>query len=106
MTRVTDRARRWCAALLLAAATLGGCASSNPQGTHEGRLLDNKVSAERVQAALRKAGPEYRHVEVAGSREGITLMGRVPSAEARSHAEGIAKNVDPQVNVSDQLSVR
>ncbi len=105
MTRGTDRARRRFAALLLAA-TLGGCATSSPQGTHEGKLLDNKVSAERVQAALRKAGPEYRHVEVAGSREGITLTGRVPSAETRSRAEGIARNVDPHVNVSDRLGIR
>ncbi len=106
MTRVSDRARRWSAAVLLAWATLGGCASPSPRGTHEGKLLDNKVSAERVQAALRRAGSEFRHVEVTASTEGITLTGHVASAEARSRAEGIAKDVDRQVSLEDQVSVR
>ncbi len=106
MSRVSDRARRWSAAVLLVTATVGGCATSGPPGSPEGKLLDDKVSAERIQAALRRAGPEFRHVEVAGSRDGITLRGRVASAEARSRAEGLARDVDPQVNVRDQLSVR
>ncbi len=106
MIRISQRARRYIAATLLASATLSGCASSNPERTHEGKLLDNKVTAERVHAALRKAGPQFRDVGVHASKKGITLTGTVASAEARSRAEEIAKDVDPRVELSDRVSVR
>ncbi len=102
-----SRWKRWClAAMLLASSAWIGCASSNPNRTHEGRLLDNKVTADRVHAALSKEGPEFRHVEVTGTREGITLKGSVASAETRSRAEEIAKHVDRSVALRDRLSVR
>ncbi len=104
-----SRGSRWgrrCFALGLAAAIASGCASSNPEGTHEPALLDIKVTAERVHAALRKAGPEFRHVEVDASRDGIALTGSVASGETRSRAEEIAKEVNPGVSVSNRVSVR
>lgn len=93
------------AAIVLAAAA-SGCASSSPQRTHEGKLLDHKVTAERIHAALRRAGPRFEHVQVDGSREGITLSGSVASAETRSRAEEIAKEVDAHVRLRDEVSVR
>lgn len=99
-------ASRYVAVILLASATATGCAANNPQGTHEARLLDNKVTAERIHAALRKAGPRFRHVEVTASRDGITLTGKVSSADARSRAEEIAKEVDPGAKLGNQVSVR
>ncbi len=106
MNRISRGGRRCLGAVLLAWVTASGCASANPQSTHEGKLLDNKVTAERVHAALRRAGPRFSHVEVNASREGIALTGRVASAETRSRAEEIAREVDPQVNLTDQVSVR
>ncbi len=106
MIRASRWGRRCLGAALLAWVTSSGCASANPQSTHEGKLLDNKVTAERVHAALRRAGPQFREVEVSASREGIALTGSVASAETRSRAEDIAKKVDPRVNLSDQVSVR
>ncbi len=99
-------ARRTLVAVLFASATWTGCATNNPQGTHEARLLDNKVTAERVHAALRRAGPQFRHVEVTASRDGITLTGKVSSADARSRAEEIAKEVDPGAKLGNHVTVR
>ncbi len=98
--------RRCATRALLLSLALSGCASSNPQGTHEGRLLDNKVAAERVHAALRKSGPQFRHVEVDASKEGLTLIGSVASSEDRSRAEEIARGVERDVHLTDELSVR
>ncbi len=106
MIRLSRRARRCLGAVWVAAAISSGCAPSNPHATHEAHLLDNKVTAERVQAALRRAGPEFRHVEVSASREGIALTGRVGSAEVRSRAEEIAKQVDPHVDMRNRVIVR
>ncbi len=97
----------WCLpATLLASATPSGCASPGRPAAHEDRLLDHKVTAERIHAALRRAGPRFRDVAVAASRERITLTGTVASAEARTRAEAIARDVDPTVKLDDEVSVR
>jgi len=90
--------------LFLAAALVAGC-GANPQATHEGDLIDNKVTAQRVEAALRKAGKEYRHVHAEARREGITLKGTVRTEAERSRAEDIARSTGRDMNLTDELRI-
>lgn len=99
-------ARRYLTAIWLASAAWTGCASANPQGTHADHLLDNEVTAQRIHAALRRAGPEFKHVRVTASRDEITLTGSVASAETRSRAEEIAKEVDATAKLGNHVTVR
>ncbi|WP_243371661.1 BON domain-containing protein [Geotalea sp. SG265] len=86
----------------MAVLLLCGCASR--QGPHEGNLLDNKVTAQRVHSALKDAG--LKHVRVSASRDGITLTGTVRSEEERSRAEQVAKGVQRAMELKNELQVR
>jgi osmotically-inducible protein OsmY len=72
---------------------------------HEGALLDNKVTALRVQEALRKAGPEFQHVEVSGTVNGVTMTGTVQRSADRVRAEEIAKSVHRAMKLKNELRV-
>lgn len=71
----------------------------------EGPLLDNKVTALRVHEALRKAGPEFQHVEVNGTVNGVTISGTVKSSADRVRAEEIAKGVHRAMKLKNELRV-
>lgn len=73
---------------------------------HEGALLDNKVSALRVEEALRKAGPEFDQVEVKATKEAVVLTGVVKSSRDRARALEVAKSVHRKMKLTDQLRVR
>lgn len=81
-----------------------GCAS-NPNHTHRGNLLDDKVTIQRVQAALKRAGQEFQYVTVTVNDGEVTLSGKVKTDQLRQRAEEIAKSTDRVTAVKDELQV-
>jgi osmotically-inducible protein OsmY len=86
-------------------ALAAGC-GSNPQKTQRPNVLDDKVTAERVQAALRRAGATFEHVSVRVDDGQVTLLGTVRSWDEKSRAEQIAHTVKRVEQVNDQLRVQ
>ncbi|MBJ6727841.1 BON domain-containing protein [Geomesophilobacter sediminis] len=78
---------------------------NKPEPTHEGPLLDNKVTAMRVQDALRQAGPAFQQVTVEGTKEEVVLSGTVKSAAERNRAEEIAKSVHRKMKLKNELKI-
>jgi osmotically-inducible protein OsmY len=72
---------------------------------HEGPLLDNKVTALRVQDALRKGGAEFQQVRVEGTVEGVTLTGTVRSPADKARAAEIAKSVHRAMKLKNELQI-
>ena|SRR5215831_5554208 len=85
--------------------SLSGCGTS-PKHTHRPDLLDDKVTAERVKAALDRSGPEFKDIDVQASNGRVMLGGRVPSAEAKGRAEQIALSTHRVKDIDDRLEVR
>ena len=84
-------------ALVLISLALNACNSPHPARTHEGGLLDDKVTTERVSAALQHAGPDFRGIQVQTTNEGhVVLSGRAPSPEVRQRAEDLARGYWPR----------
>lgn len=79
--------------------------AQEPEPEHEGALLDNKVTALRVQEALQKEGAEFRQVQVKGDAEGVVMTGSVRSAAARTRAEEIARGVHRAMKLKNELKV-
>lgn len=75
------------------------------QEKHETALLDHKVIAMRVQAALKKEGTEFGEVTVEGTREDVVLTGTVKSEKAKARAAEIARGVDAKVKLKNELRV-
>jgi osmotically-inducible protein OsmY len=73
-------------------AALAGC-GSNPAKTQRPDLLDDKVTAGRVEAALHRAGPDFDHVAVQANGGRVTLSGRVRTVQDKTRAEEIARSV-------------
>ncbi len=96
----------WLLALGLALAlAVAGCGSTMTR-THEGSLIDDKVTAQRVSTVLRDGGPDFRGVRVKANKGVVELNGTVPSAQARERAEALARGL-PDVNgVQDNLVVQ
>lgn len=90
--------------IVMVISLLQGCASR--QGTHEGDLLDNKVTAQRIEAAFRKSGAEFRHIKVQATKDCITLTGTVKSDEEKTRAEALAKSVQREMDLKNELQVR
>jgi osmotically-inducible protein OsmY len=76
-----------------------------PEPSHEGPLLDNKVTALRVQDALRKAGPQFDGVQVEGTKESVVLTGTVRSSTDSARAEEIARGVHRAMKLRNELRV-
>jgi osmotically-inducible protein OsmY len=70
-----------------------GCGGPNMRQVHEAPLLDNKVLQQRVEAALGRAGSDFKNVHVTVDGGDVTLGGNVPSADARARAEEISRGV-------------
>jgi osmotically-inducible protein OsmY len=73
--------------------------------SHEGPLLDNKVTALRIGDALKKAGPEFDRVQVEATQEAVTMTGTVKSSADRARAEEIAKSVHRPMKLKNELRV-
>lgn len=88
------------------ALALCGC-NSNPNKPHEGALIDDKVTSQRVKAALNRAGPQFKNVHVTTTGEGtVTLSGSVNSEQDRSRAETAARSVYRVKDLQDDLQVK
>jgi len=90
---------------VLACLGLTACAS-NPSRTHRGDVLDDKVTAQRVQSELTQAGSDFRDVHVTATNGVVTLSGSVKSSEVRSRAEDLTHQVHRVTGIDDNLQVR
>lgn len=90
---------------LLSCLAFTGCAS-NLNRTHRGQLLDDKVTAQRVQAALARAGNDFTDVHAVVTDGVVVLSGSVRSLDTRARAERIASAIRRVSNVEDDLQVR
>lgn len=78
---------------------------SSAEEAQEQPLLDNKVSAMRVQAALKKEGAEFDQVTVEGTKEAVVLTGTVKSSKDRERAVEIAKGVQRKMVLKNEVQV-
>lgn len=99
--RLLSRIALLCLSLALG---LSGCAV-NRSRTYRGGLLDDKVTTQRVQAALKRAGPDFNNIEVQTTKGTVILSGTVNSAETKSHAEAIARSTHRASDLQDDLQV-
>ncbi|HJV33994.1 BON domain-containing protein [Geomonas sp.] len=83
----------------------GGAKPANPSATHEGPLIDNKVVALRVQAALKKEGAEFDKVTVDATKNEVVLTGTVATSKARERAEEIARKEEHGIKLKNELKV-
>lgn len=89
----------------LAALVLTAC-GSDPSRTHRGDLLDDKVTTQRVQSELTRAGRDFQNVHVSTTNGVVTLSGSVNSPQARLRAEQLVHNVHRVTDIDDELQVR
>lgn len=89
----------------LACLVLTAC-SSNPSRTYRGDVLDDKVTTERVQAELSRAGSAFKDVHASATNGVVTLNGNVRSPKIRSRAEDIARKIHRVANVEDNVQVQ
>jgi osmotically-inducible protein OsmY len=82
-----------------------GC-GSNPSKTQRPDLLDDKVTAGRVDAALRRGGPAFDHVSTQATGGHVTLTGQVSTAQDKSRAEEIARSVERVHELQDKIQVK
>lgn len=93
--------------------TMVGCSSTEERGPVEqtasnaGRAVDDSVITGKVKAALIADPTTKAHqIEVETFQGTVQLSGFVDSADARSRATEIAKNVDGVKSVKNSLSLR
>ena len=97
--------------ILLLSLTMGCCllgligCASNPNHTHRADLLDDKVTAQRVEAAFKDAGADFKNVTVKVNGGEVTLQGTVASPEIRSRAEELVQGTDRVTNVKNELQI-
>jgi osmotically-inducible protein OsmY len=88
------------------ALSLSACNSPPPDRTHEGGLLDDKVTTERVSAALQRGGPDFRRIQVQTPTEGhVVLSGRVRSPEVKQRAEDLARATGRVKRLDDNIEI-
>ncbi len=90
---------------VLSSFLLCACSSSHPNRTHRGDLLDDKVTAQRVQAAFQRAGPDFNQVRAGVTNGTVILTGSVSSPGLQQRAEDIAKSVHRVQKLKDDLQV-
>jgi osmotically-inducible protein OsmY len=95
----------FCSAAIWILLTIAGC-GSNPQRTHSPDVLDDKVTAARVEQALRRSEPTFNHVAARAEEGRVILRGKVPSVEAKSRAEEIARGVNRVKEVENDLRIQ
>ncbi len=82
-----------------------GC-GTNQNHTYRGELLDDKVTLQRVEAALSQGGPDFKNVQVDVTNGVVTLNGKVATAQRRIRAENMARSVRREAKLEDELQVR
>jgi osmotically-inducible protein OsmY len=83
---------------------LNAC-SSNLSRTERGDVLDDKVTTQRVQAELSRAGKDFKEVHANATNGVVVLSGSVSSAEIRSRAEQIVAKTHRDSRVEDKLEL-
>lgn len=91
--------------LVIVSVLLLGCRSSHVNSTHRGDLLDDKVTAQRLQAALQEAGGDLAGVRAGVTNGVIILTGSVSSPELRARAEEVARSVHRGTKLKDEVQV-
>ena len=84
---------------------IGGC-GSNPAKTQRPDLLDDKVTAGRVDAALRRAGPDFDHVTSRATGDQVTLTGQVRTPQEKTRAEEVARSVKRVHELQNEIQVQ
>ncbi len=90
---------------LSAVVSLSACTSS-PSRTHDPDLLDDKVTTQRVSAALSNAGPDFQGIKVETRKQVVVLTGTVRSSEIRQRAEQLAKSVQRDAKLDDRIEIK
>lgn len=85
--------------------TMSGCHTANPNHTYDATVLDDKVTSQRVQAALKRAGPAFNNVHVSTNNGTILLAGSVKSPQDHERAEEIARSVHRVTGLEDDLKI-
>jgi osmotically-inducible protein OsmY len=79
--------------LLLSFLLLTGCVTHHVEPTH-GNLIDERVTAERVQNELKlNSDFDFSHVQVRADQHAVYLTGTVNSPEAKQRAEQITQSL-------------
>ena len=93
--------------LWLSLTTIGvsGCVGTSNQA-HNPKLLDDKVTTQRVQAALAGGGPEFRGIDVQTTDGRVVLRGHVRSSLARQTAENLVRSVPRVTAVQDEIETQ
>ncbi len=84
---------------------VSGCGTDFSR-THRGDLLDDKVTAQRIQSALERAGPDFQRVDVGVTNNVVVLSGSVASPDLRSRAEQIARDVHRPMKLENDVEVQ
>ncbi len=100
----------WCIHTFLLALWLGAGTGCFGGGQHQaqptGTLLDDKVTAARVEDRLRKELPDHAHnLHVGVTNSTVYLTGTLPSSADRQRAIASAQGVDRVKKVEDQIRV-
>lgn len=86
---------------------LWGCGGFPPHEKQTGRLLDDKVTARRVQAALtNNLSYNFPRVRVAATNGTVTLSGYVENDAQRQEAAALAQSVDQVRKVQNGLQLQ
>jgi osmotically-inducible protein OsmY len=83
-----------------------GCARRHPHEQHTHAFLDDKVTAERVKAALSSsASYHFPNVQVTATNGTATLSGFVSNEEQKAQAVALAQSIHRVKKVETQLQV-
>lgn len=83
-----------------------GCASRHPHERQTDQFLDNKVTADRVQEALRNnATYQFPHVLASAANGTVTLSGYVENESQRQQAAALAMSVDRVKNIQNHIQI-
>jgi len=86
---------------------LVGCGSLHPHERRTGQLLDDKVTAGRVQAALtNNAAYNFPHVLVSATNGTVMLSGYVENEAQKQQAAALAQSVDQVKKVENSVQLR
>lgn len=103
--KLTSHRLPLCSALL-AFALCAGCGSAPKRSPAETKLLDDRVTSDRVELALRRDGQfDYSHVQVRAGNGVVFLSGAVASREAIDHADQVARGVARGSRLENRLTV-
>jgi hypothetical protein len=103
MKMLTMHGKRIARSILLVL-MLSAC-SSNPNRTHRGELIEDKVTEQRVQSELSRAGPDFKGIHVQSTNGVVVLSGTASSSQIRARAEKIARGVGTAIRLRDEVRV-